>query len=212
VGDDAEVFDRFWVQAVRYLAEGRSLAGHRRGTLETDREHYELGETVTLRARVVGPTYEPLTAESLRGELSAPDGAQQEITLLPMAGQPGRFEATWTAREAGAHRIQIKLDEAKDATHEPVHLETAFRVDFPSAEANRQWMNRPLLEELANLSGGRYFDIADAMKLPEAIPDRSERLASRGAPRPLWDRGGVLVVLVALLGSEWLMRKFLNML
>ena len=61
-GRQAEFFDKFWIQAVRYLVEGRSLEGRRRGYVQTDRDRYEIGDKVTITARLQDPTFSPLVA------------------------------------------------------------------------------------------------------------------------------------------------------
>jgi hypothetical protein len=67
-------------------------------------------------------------------------------------------------------------------------------------------MDRAGLQALAERSGGRYFDLADADKLPEAIA-RSRPLVTEPGEATLWDRWAVLILVVLLLGAEWLARK-----
>ena len=61
-GRQAEFFDKFWIQAVRYLVEGRSLEGRRRGYVQTDRDRYEIGERITITARLQDAAFNPLVA------------------------------------------------------------------------------------------------------------------------------------------------------
>jgi hypothetical protein len=123
-----------------------------------------------------------------------------------VADQPGRYEAMFTPRQTGVYQARIQLAVGASA-REPVVIESSFRVDLPSVETGQVWMNRPLLRELASLSGGRYFDVEQVDELSAAIPDRTEIIASRGPPRPLWDTLGMLAALVGLLCCEWFVRK-----
>jgi hypothetical protein len=202
--DNAELFDKFWIQTVRFLAGGRSLAGHRRGTLQADQERYELGDRVTVGARLLDASFQPLAVERIAATVEAADQTQEPIAFSPVANRPGTFEATWRAVQAGVHRVRLTLGD-HDTGGEVI--ETSFQVDLPSAETSRVWLNRPLLRELASLSGGRYFEVHEIGSLPNAIPDRTQTVDSRGPPQPLWDSAGMLAVLVGLLCSEWILRK-----
>jgi hypothetical protein len=140
-----------------------------------------------------------------------PGESTESINLTRIADQPGRYEGTWTPRKPGTYRAKIEL-----AGHDPgatlVTIATSLRVDLPGREMSQVWMNRPLLRELASLSGGKYFDADQTDELAAAIPDRTETVASKSPPRPLWDTGGMLTVLVGLLCTEWLLRKSFRLL
>jgi hypothetical protein len=69
------------------------------------------------------------------------------------------------------------------------------------------WLNKPLLADLAALSGGKYFEPHEIAALLAAVPDKTEVLESRSQPEPLWDIPAVLWFLVVLLGLEWWIRK-----
>ncbi|GIS58707.1 MAG: hypothetical protein CM1200mP2_09320 [Planctomycetaceae bacterium] len=46
---EEELFDRFWIKAIRELGQARLKRGTNRGTLLLDRTEYLLGQTITLR-------------------------------------------------------------------------------------------------------------------------------------------------------------------
>ena len=74
-------------------------------------------------------------------------------------------------------------------------------------ETNQVWLDKPLLKELAETSGGKYFDIDQLDQLAAAVPDKTRQIEVREKPDPLWDVRGMMFVLVGLLGVEWLVRK-----
>ena len=203
-GRQAEFFDKFWIQAIRYLVEGRSLEGRRRGYVETDRDRYEVGQRITITARLQDASYNPLVVPKVDAAVQAAGDSPQSVPLLPIANQPGAFEATLTARKTGVHSVRIALP-GSDTTSGLI--EASFGVELPSLETNQVWLNRPLLMELASLSGGRYFDVNQLQELAAAVPDRTETIESRSQPRPIWDVRGMLIALVGLLCTEWLLRK-----
>lgn len=205
-GRQAEYFDKFWIQAVRYLVEARSLEGRRRGFVQTDRDRYEIGERITFTARLQDATYKPLEAPLVEATLQAGAGtAPETVRLLPVANQPGTFEAARIARNTGVHTLRILAPGGTG--DEAATIETPFTVELPSVETNQVWLDKPLLTDLANLSGGKYFDIDQLDQLAAFVPDKTEIHESRGKPDPLWDKRGLLIALVALLACEWLVRK-----
>ena len=80
-------------------------------------------------------------------------------------------------------------------------------MELPSVETNQVWLNKPLLMDLASLSGGKYFDINQLDQLPAAVPNKTQTIEVRSQPKPLWDVQGMLIALVGLLCTEWLIRK-----
>lgn len=203
-GRQAEFFDKFWIQAIRYLVEGRSLEGRRRGYVETDRDRYEVGQRVTVAARLQDASFNPLVVPKIDATVQSAGESFDTIALLPIANRPGSYEATLAARHPGVHQVHIALS-GGDAGSGLV--ESSFSVELPSVETNQVWLNRPLLMELASLSGGRYFEVNQLDQLAAAVPDRTETIETRSPPRPLWDVRGMLVGLVGLLCIEWLIRK-----
>jgi len=203
-GSQAEFFDKFWVQAVRHLVESRSLEGRRRGNVQTDNDRYEIGEKVTITARLQDPSYQPLVADKVEAALRVEGESPVAVYLLPLANQPGAFEATYVPRKTGQHKLSVRIP---GSTSEEGGIEVPFQVNLPSVETNQVWLNKPLLNDLAELSGGRYFEINELDQLAAAVPDKTETIEIRSQPDPLWDIWQVLAVVVVLLGLEWAIRK-----
>jgi hypothetical protein len=66
-----------------------------------------------------------------------------------------------------------------------------------------------LLVNLAQQSGGRYFELNEVAQLAAAIPDRKQVMTVQDKPILLRDekRIRLLGLLVDLLGAEWAERK-----
>ena len=204
IGHDAEYFNRFWVQTVRYLIEGRSLEGKRRGIVEAERARYDLGERVQITAQLKDASYKPLEVASVSATRRHNDGEITPFQLAPVPNQPGTYEATLTPQRTGRYTITV---EPPVETVEPVTIETNFSVSLPSAEANEAWLNKAQLVALAEASGGKYFSIDELDQLVAAIPDKTRHIDLQSKPLPLWDTRNLLFVLVGLLCVEWAVRK-----
>jgi len=208
-GEHAEFFDKFWIQAVRFLVEGRSLEGRRRGYVQTDRDRYEVGRRINISARLMDAAFQPLDLPKVEATLEQPDRPPETISLLAVGDGSGRYETALTAQFTGRARLRMRLP-VDGASRE--ELTTSFVVELPSLEASQTWLNRPLLWQLAKESGGRYFEVNELDQLSAAVPNRVEKIEERGSPRPLWDTPGMLIALVGLLSTEWLLRKRFSLL
>jgi len=205
VGRNAEYFNRFWVQVARFLMEGRAVEGKRRGSIETDRTRYEVGDRITLVGRLLDATFEPLEQPEVAATLQVDGQAAQPIVLRPIANQPGRYEAALTAQHTGRHEVRVSF--GHDSLANGPKVEAAFSVSPPSVESERTWLDKPLLQELATVSGGRYFELNTLNEIAAAIPNRQQTISLQGKPIPLWDTNRLLLIIVALLATEWALRK-----
>ncbi|HEY2411183.1 MAG TPA: hypothetical protein VGI40_03015 [Pirellulaceae bacterium] len=208
-GEQAEFFDKFWIQAVRFLVEGRSLAGRRRGYVQTDRERYEVGQRVNISARVLDASFQSLELPKIEATVEQPLKPPETVSLMPVGDHSGRYEAAITAQTTGITTVRLLIPEAGTKSDE---LTTNFLVELPSLEASQTWLNRPLLTRLASESGGRYFEVNEIDQLAAAVPNRVEKVEERSPPRPIWDTPAMLVALVGLLSTEWLLRKRFSLL
>ncbi len=204
-------FDRYWVQAVRYLAEGRLLGEKKRGRISIDRDVYGIGSRVQVSAKLYDENFDPLGAEVVGAALSGPEGGEQTFELRAVPGQAGDFEGTVVATRVGLNEIVIHLAGGGEG---PVRVSRQLTVEVPRVEFSDPRLNKPLLRELANKTtdqGGRYFEIDEAGALTEAIPDRSERIVVLRPPLELWDTSRPLILFLGLLTLEWALRKRLKM-
>jgi hypothetical protein len=214
VGVQAEYFDRFWIQAIRYLVNTRSIQGLKRGTIDPDREYYELGDRVELTARLLDPSYNPLDLPEVPGQIQAEDGTLIPLTFRRVETQPGTYVATWRARTTGAFQTRATPPDVND----PSLLEAAkFRVEAPSAEARATWLNESLLKELCEASGGQYYPFDQAGQAVADLPRIYESVQWREPPKPVWDlsswaRTMMFLLPVILLAIEWSIRKWLKLL
>lgn len=213
VGLQAQYFDRFWIQVIRYLVENRSLQGSRRGFVDCDQPEYELGSKVTLLARFLDEQFQPSTQPTLQAIVSDDQRRQQKVNLQLIPGQPGQYEGSFSATRTGS--FEVTLDVPSNAGEQLIETAT-LRVVPPSAEANAYWLNEKLLREIAEQSGGKYFRLTDLQQLPAALPTLETRAEFNSPPRPVWDlnrltRYLALLLPVALLGFEWAVRKWFKL-
>ena len=200
-GREGEFFKRFWIQTVRYLVEGRSLGGKRRGTIEADKPKYQIGDSVLLTAKLQTTDYQPVTEDEIPAKLTVPGAEEQEIIFKP---SEGTYQVTVPANQPGGYSAKITLP--GDDTG-PAEITADYIVTLPLRETLQTFLNRPALINLAKSTGGAYFEVNDTAALVEAVPDRTRKLEIQSTPRPLWDTRRMLILFVTLLAIEWILRK-----
>ncbi len=205
---EEELFDRFWIKAIRELGQARLKRGTNRGTLLLDRSEYLLGQTITLRAHLLDPQFQELTDETVAIELFGPDGRQlglRDLRLQP--NRPGQYVGSFRASLPGTFRLAVPIPPEEDE-----RLSGRIDVVLPDLESIDPRQNRPLLAGMVRGTGGKYLELSESQTLPASLPNLgAELLVDKGRPSPLWDRVWVLYVLVGLLCLEWITRKLLKL-
>jgi len=207
---DEKPFNRFWIQLIRFLVEGKLAGSRALGQIDTDRDLYETGDTVVVSARLLDERYQPLLLPEARLKVTArgdtdetEDAGLQEIMLSPVPGTEGQYEGRFQARSTGAYRLAIERRDDLQPIEREIYVEPS------NLEMRDTQMRRDELKAFVQQVGGesRYFDVNEAAEIPSLIPDASRTTRFRGRSRPIWDNGYVLAVLIGLLCIEWALRK-----
>jgi len=209
---DEKVFNRFWMQMLRFLVEGRLSGGPSRCQIITARNEYELGESIVLTVRALDEQYAPLMRPEIDVAVSSDDHtstgeAEKTVRLTPIPGREGYFEGRLVAERAGTLRLAVRPPPGSGEPQSGPPVVKELMVVQPDLEMRSPAMNREALEQFAAAAGGRYFDVDQADQLGEAVQDRSRTFVIRERPRPLWDNGYVLSLLLTALIGEWILRK-----
>jgi hypothetical protein len=90
-----------------------------------------------------------------------------------------------------------------------VRVATAdFDVVLPSLENQDPSPDPGMLREISALTGGKFVELAKARELRAQFPggeERREPISSR--LNDIWDRWATLWIALALLATEWVLRK-----
>ena len=191
--------DTFWRQLLR------SLVVNTRGTvrLTSSRSNYADESRVQLRAEVRGKDYNHANNARVTAVVTPEEGLPQTVDLRPSATEPGVYEAEAEAASLGVYRIEAVAhlgDERLGA--DSLHV----RREGGVAEYFHPERNASLLSRLASQTGGRYWELDELDDLPGEIRFSEAGITTREV-LDLWNMPALFLLLLALRGGEWVLRK-----
>lgn len=197
---------RFWRSVFRHLAAGRLRGEQGRARLDLDRSRIDLGESVTVEARLLDESFEPELREDGLEVFVEESGAA--IHLAPVPGEAGRYRGVLRPAAPGSFGLILTADGLPEGE---LLASARLSVILPSAEMRVTAQDRSALARLTAVTGGRLVDIDRAATLLDEL-DGSERLVRTLASRdePL-DGATALGLFLLLAGVEWLLRKRSNL-
>lgn len=164
--------------------------------LRTDRKQYDAGDRVSISGNVYTGNYEPLVVPSLEGVLTRlPDGPPRAIHLT--ATGRNFFRAEFEAAEPGSYTFHT--------TRDPSGV-LRFEVVDPDRERTQTALDERTLKSMAAATGGKFLREEVLHTLPDLVAAAGIRVASH-RKLELWNSPWLLAVLLALLASEWLLRR-----
>ncbi len=202
---------RFWGNLVRWGAGPVMRAGGSRARLGTDQLTYTPDDPVKLTARLRDTSLQPVDDTTLRADVFR-DG--QKVSTVPMkavAGSNGLYEAAVDRlADAGRYEVRMQGEKADALVREDgaADLKAGFRVvgSRGPVELAETTLNLPLLETVAELSGGKVVSTENAGLLAGLfLTEKDKHEETREIT--LWDRPWVLALLALLLGGEWVIRR-----
>lgn len=193
--------ERFWRDAIRWLALGRLKSGDRRSRLDSLRSTYSLEERVVLEARVLDEDFRPSERPVQPARLETPDGELSELSLVLVPDRPGLYRATLEVGRPGVYRAWLEENGRRTAS-------TEFEVTLPSRENADPTPDPALLSSISALTGGRALHVAATADLAAEFPGGEERREPISSQlEDAWDNWWTLLVALALLSAEWIGRK-----
>ena len=100
-----DAYNQYWIKGIRYLFEGRLVAGNTRFRIRMSSDKVELGEPVKITVEAQDELFRPLTASQVEISLKKDAGLGEVLKLPSVAEAPGRYELLWQPPSAGFYRF-----------------------------------------------------------------------------------------------------------
>jgi hypothetical protein len=191
-------FRTFWRQLTRWLTSDTP------GRIEARTIAAEVnpGSPVGLRAIVVDSAFLRLNDAQVTAQVTAPSGARRDVALDWAVERDGEYRGSFAPTEEGVHRVRVTATTSSGTVTDTAFVRAApLDIEYAMAE-----MRRPLLERIADETGGRFYTPPTVGTLPEDIA-MTKRGVTVVRQMDLWDMPVVFLILVALVSAEWGYRK-----
>lgn len=202
VAGSDQYYERYWLQTIRYLSRAKLLGANRSVEVVPDRNEYYRGETVPLQVRFYDERMAPVADDGVVLLLEHQQGRRRRVNLVRDSVRRGVFEGTVGNLAEGTYRAWVVVPRIEG---NPPSWQ--FRVVPPPGEQAKLVMDADELKQAAQTSEGRFYTFQTADRLPDDLPrGRQVRLESL-PPEPIWNSPLLVILVVALLVTEWLLRR-----
>jgi uncharacterized membrane protein len=202
VGDDGRALQRFWEGAIRWLVRDPALTLLH---IDLDRTEYRRGQTVAARLRTLHADYSPagrtlVTLDLHLAEDGADSAAKPLRALTVTTGDDGEAHAELAGLAAGAYRLLGRATLDGRAAEE----QATFVLRPEGRELDDVVSSDEVLRQIAAVTGGEFR--AGTLGTPTIRPARQVRVGSLRTVA-FWSHPLLLLLAVALLASEWMLRR-----
>ena len=196
---DDQTFSRFWRQMTRWLTS--DVPGRVVVSLPTDQVNPK--NPIAMRTSAVDSLYLPRNDAKVVAHITSDSGVVRDLPFDWAIDRDGEYRGTFTPDQPGTYTIQVTATLPSGAkAADTSYLRVAdLNTEYFDAE-----MRAPLLQRIANETGGRYYTPKSASTLPEDVA-MSKHGVTVVNQMDLWDMPAIFLLLVALVTAEWAYRR-----
>jgi uncharacterized membrane protein len=191
-------YETFWRQALRWVAVQAPPP------VSVEVEPPPLGTAVPIAIRVVTPAFEPVSDAGVQVRVEQPGGAARTLTAALDSTEPGLYRASLLTLAPGVHRIDVDASRAGQSLGRTSVQVLAGGSDPEFVDPRR---NDPVLRRLGEATGGALVESSALAGLPDRIRKAAASPTARLVERDVWHNGWSFVIICALLGLEWALRR-----
>jgi uncharacterized membrane protein len=200
-GSPSRHYDRFWGNALRWLVRDPDLTTL---TVTADPPSVEPGRPVGVIVAARTPDYQPAADAQVKVDLFSVKQQRPVATQTGVTGADGMVRLEFWPPEPGAYKL---FGSARKGDRSLGESEDAVAVRAVGPELSDASVRADILEGIARATGGAAHRLSIGTFPELTLLDPPVVEVGRSKDQPLWDRWYYLAALVALLGSEWLLRR-----
>lgn len=194
-----EVYAKFWGQMIRWLVYGSDFLPGQDITFSTDKNTFNLGETVGFSIhtkQIDTEQYRP------RITLTAPDGTQSQLNPESYSAGSTVYSATIFPEQEGDYEAVLhnNIGMPKEETVRFLVYNDLMETRYVAADPDR-------MARIAEITGGAVLSVKEWAQLPDVLEDQALARQTESKPHDVWDTWTVLLALMAALAVEWFMRR-----
>lgn len=204
---------RFWGQVLRWAIQDRLVAGTELVRMGTDRVLYRVGDSVTVRARLLDKDRNSVDSEDTRVSIYLGDELVQQSTLTSEADAGGMLTAKISGlNQVGKYRIELhgptveRLLDSEGRGDELVSIDVALEGADAVTEKSDLVASATVPLQLADWTGGIVASPSEAGDILERLGPKSTFRREQWTV-PLWNLWPVIIAFLLIAGVEWGLRK-----
>lgn len=210
---DRSPYDIFWTQLMEWLVpKEQDKQGAARLELMTERPTFMLGEHPQVRAVLDTGEAGVKPPSSLPLSIRTPDGKVFQYRMKPaqFASSDGRIVSGFTAdvepNVPGVFIAESTWEGGKNKLSE----KTQFIVEKPARERAGKPIDRLLLEQISQQTGGKFLTWDNREKWGEYVRVKEQQVA-RARMIEVWNHPVLLILILVGLTADWILRKRWNL-
>jgi uncharacterized membrane protein len=189
----------FWRQLLHGLAAGAP----QQISLRIPQRVFDDQSAIPVEAEILDAQFKPVNDAVVSIDMAAEASANSSWRLVPSGRGDGRYSTTLNAEAPGLYRLQMQATRGKQVIGEAT---THLRRNSGVREAFGDYQHQAMLQRIAALTGGRYWQLDDLADLPEAIRySHAGRIEQETFD--LWNVPALFLLLLLLKSGEWLLRR-----
>ncbi|MDP6581551.1 MAG: glutamine amidotransferase [Vicinamibacterales bacterium] len=196
---DDQTHEILWRRLLRWMVDGVPD----QVVAEVPKDRVELDETVSLDAEVDDANYEEINTSQVSAWITDPDEELIEVPMDWTADRDGEYSSNFTPSKEGLYEVRVEATSDDDL----LGSDTAFfRVAPSDSEYYDSTMRAPLLERVADETGGRFYTSDTVDSLVDDIQTVGGGVTVV-EERDLWDMPALLLLFFILVLGEWGYRR-----
>ena len=196
---DDQTFSRFWRQMLRWLTSDVPS----RVVVSLPSDQVNPKTPLAMRTSVADSLFLPRNDAKVVAHITSDSGVARDLPFDWAIDRDGEYRATFTPDQPGTYTINAtaKLPSGAVASDTSYVRVADLNTEYFDAE-----MRGPLLQRIADETGGRFYTPKTASTLPEDVA-MSKHGVTVVNQMDLWDMPAIFLLLVALVTAEWSYRK-----
>jgi hypothetical protein len=201
-GSETEkVLGNFLSNALRWLTTQEDA---RRIVVQPTKHSYTTQDAIEFTAQVYDANVEPLDDAQI--EVRAHAGSDVNLLMLNPLGS-GQYQGAYDRLPEGEYKFSasVKVNDVTIGEEQGTFSVGGFNTEFLETR-----MNKTLLQQIAEQTGGRYYESNMFSSLPhdvDGISNFKPRDVSKSMEIDLWNSRWALSLVIVLFAMEWFLRK-----
>lgn len=201
-----EFFPDFFNNIVKWLNNANMK---KQFLVRTDKKIYAIGEQVEFTAELYDQTFTPVDSADIKLAVSYKDKTD-EILFTKL--QNGLYQAYYELNDLGdfSYNASAEFNGSKILSNTGKFNVTDFEIEKMDTK-----MNSVLLNQIAQLSGGKFYPIDNSTELIEEIQkiyDDNKKDKVSYTKTEIWSNEWIMIIIICLFALEWFLRKRFGML